>query len=181
MTTEQYRENLSAWIDNFRLSHSIGTISAHIDIQFLIDSLSNGKFGKEASVDDLYKFRGEILKLYSKTKHIADDIQEKGFLFWGQFEDQIMNFDELGIKTKLFECVNAFDDDFSYLHILPGTIFEVEELLYPNAGNMITGTYQKLVTDTESKKLVEAFENGQRVILNLKILEESFEPIPDKN
>jgi hypothetical protein len=175
MTIEKYRKNLTAWIENFRLSESINNNSKFIDIEFLTKCLTNAKFNKEASVEDLYKFRGEIFKLYSKTKHIVSEIENRDLLFTGQFEDKIMNFEELGIKTKTFECIVAFEDDFSMLNILPGTVFEVDELLYANVSNMVTGSYRELITDSNSK-LKEYFESGESAILNLKILEECFKP-----
>jgi|GEM_PF-4039327 len=176
MTTDQFRKNLSDWIKNYRLSQSIGNDNNFIDIDFLRKSLNDTKFSSEASVEDLYKFRAEVIKLHANTESIVKQIDEMDILFWGQFEDQIMEFEELDIGTRHFECVKQFSDDFSHLNILPGTAFEVEEYLYPNAGNMIAGVYRKLVTDSQSKKLIELFNNGQKVILNLKILGDYFKP-----
>ena len=177
MTSEEYRKNLSNWITTYRLASTLERLKFANDLDFLLAALKDNDFHKNATIKDLYQFRGDLFKITASLNSFVKTVDEDGLQFMGKFDDQEMNFDDLDIKTRIFICTVPFTDPFSNLPILPQTIIEVKELSYANAGEMITAIYTKLVTNSTSKKLIDVFKDGkQETLLNLKILGENFKP-----
>lgn len=176
MNSNDYRKKLSNWISRYRLAHTIETIKETNRYDFLYQALINPKFHETASIDELYRFRSEIMLITSLFQGFAKEVKENEFLFLDEFEDAKVSFDEVS-ETRNFECTVAFQDPHGLLSILPGTMLQVNELKYANSGNMVCATYTHLLTDTRNKELVEYFRGGAETLLTLKILESNFKPI----
>lgn len=177
MTSEEYRKKLSNYIINYRLVLTLEQLKFTDELDFLLTVLKDGDFYRNASIQDLYKFRRDLFNITTFFSNFIKTVDEEGLVFLDELEDQTMSFDELGIKSKTFECAIPFTDMFSKLHILPKTIIEVKNLKYANTEDMVIATYTNLVTDSTIKEIIDIFIDGkQETILNLKILGENFKP-----
>jgi hypothetical protein len=174
MTSETYRQTLADSLENYKLANFL-QFGSLVDIQYLQRCLSNPAFANDATIDELYLFKKHMNLLSFRIDYIQKQISKRNLAMPGEFEDKAMELEDLGLETRVFDCVSTFNDPHSDLDILPGTRFIAVRLTYAITENsMVTGRYTNLNTNHHSKKLVDLFTNGQETILSLKILENHF-------
>jgi hypothetical protein len=178
MTSEEFRKKLNNFIVRARLQQSITSINKGRILENLINNLNNPEFVANASIEELYDFRKRLFQLQAFSSGLVKAIEDSKLIFFGEFEDQALSLEEVGITSQNFICIQDFTDPFNELNINVGTEIRVEELSYANESNMITAYYTKLISDSSQKDMIEIFENGnQPTLLNLKILELNFNQI----
>lgn len=178
MKSIDYRKILEKFLIRAWLHQSMGSLLNHNLLESLMRDLDNPEFYKNATIEQLYDFRGRLFQVDAFCKGLIKQITDSELLFLGEFEDQKMDLTEIGINQKNWICIKKFEDPFSHLEILEGTEIEIEELSYATTStNMVTAYYIVLKTSSMQKKMIEVFNDGkQATLLNLKIIGENFIP-----